>query len=107
MESNQRSPGLRARTPRRGEIRSIPFPAKAENLVHLVYTPPPPKFLRIYDNLIISTFYPVTNDSPWRALLIGVQGVRVIEIQVMEQAAPGGGAAVQAHALGQPEGGII
>ena len=45
-------------------------------------------------------------DRVGKALLIGVQGVRVIEIQVMEQAATGGGAAVQAHALGQPEGGI-
>ena len=45
MESNQRSPGLRARTPRRGEIRSIPFPAKAENYIPLLcpsFSPPDP-----------------------------------------------------------------
>ena len=45
MESNQRSPGLRARTPRRGEIRSIPFPAKAENCISLLcpsFSPPDP-----------------------------------------------------------------
>ena len=45
MESNQRSPGLRARTPRRGEIRSIPFPAKAENCIPLLcpsFSPPDP-----------------------------------------------------------------
>ena len=45
MESNQRSPGLRARTPRRGEIRSIPFPAKAENCIALLcpsFSPPDP-----------------------------------------------------------------
>ena len=45
MESNQRSPGLRARTPRRGEIRSIPFPADAENCIALLcpsFSPPDP-----------------------------------------------------------------
>ncbi len=45
MESNQRSPGLRARTLRRGEIRSIPFPAKAENCIALLcpsFSPPDP-----------------------------------------------------------------
>ncbi len=45
MESRQRSPGLRARTPRRGEIRSIPFPAKAENCIALLcpsFSPPDP-----------------------------------------------------------------
>ena len=44
-ESRQRSPGLRARTPRRGEIRSIPFPAKAENYIPLLcpsFSPPDP-----------------------------------------------------------------
>ena len=44
-ESRQSSPGLRARTPRRGEIRSIPFPAKAENCIALLcpsFSPPDP-----------------------------------------------------------------
>ena len=45
MESNQRSPGLRPRPPRRGEIRSIPFPADAENCIALLcpsFSPPDP-----------------------------------------------------------------
>ena len=44
-ESRQSSPGLRARTLRRGEIRSIPFPAKAENCIPLLcpsFSPPDP-----------------------------------------------------------------